>query len=311
MRRAPVTLCLLTLLGCAAGWGCSGPAAPADDANPPAESQSVAQPHLPQPDVPQPAPPAVDLVAPAAGPTDHPAGLVATPPEPTHRADRPVDDVPVSLPNVGPPGEQPAAVFTARSFAQAFRRDFQGFIARYRGKLLQVSGKVTSFGYHSSDDYGYLIVDGLKFDCQDRQPIATALPGQTAVLHGRCDDNGVLAWDVVAGTGDPPPTLTAEQLAQAFAANPADAKGRLNDSYVIVTGRIAKVADDGGSIYLTPPGNQPVVRCYFGSSTPREAARNKAFQPGQVVRIVGSALLPELLMCDSLPTTAPAAIPPR
>lgn len=208
--------------------------------------------------------------------------------------------------NDSPPGtaatleSQNVVAFTPEELQGAFNNGPERFVAEYRRKVLEVTGTVGGFGYYSISDNGYLMLNGFKFECDDQQPVAKALPSQLATLRGACGEYGVETWKVIGATGDEPETLTAEEYAAALAADPRLARERFNDKYVIITGRIAKVEDEGNHIYVESAEGQPGVDCYFASSTPREAKRNRSFEVGQQVRILGMALPEDLYLSDSL-----------
>lgn len=175
------------------------------------------------------------------------------------------------------------------------KADREKFASKYGGKILDVSGEL--YGHYlaaktpeGEDCVSLRLMPGVRdFLCRD-MPVPKALPGQMITLRGRCDPElGLGLMTLVHVEGKRPPTITAEDLAKACKEGKADNVKVVGDDYLIVTGTILKVQQDdvGSTIFLTPPGVMPEVRCGFGSKATLEALKLGAFKMGQPVQILG------------------------
>jgi hypothetical protein len=205
-------------------------------------------------------------------------------------------------PKTGAASKTPDAVLTPKELRDEFQKDSKAFLKKYENKLLEVTGKVIDFGYEFGGEV-YLQLEGpgiLKVHCKEPEPWSKALPGQTVTLRGNCDpDWGVRLWEIVKVSGDPPPTFAAEELMKELSSDEAGTNKKIAGKFLIFTGKITKIENEGGKIYLTNPEKEPAIRCFMGSNSKVETARNKAFQVGQHVKLLGQSLTggPELASC--------------
>jgi hypothetical protein len=218
---------------------------------------------------------------------------------------------PADPPNGGPKADpaqpaglvdaKPDVVLTAAELRKEDVEDGEAFNRKYEGKLVEVSGVVKSYDYTLGGE-GRLWLEGPahpKFLCQDPRPAARAMPGQTVFLRGRCEPRlGVRGWVIANVTGDPPPTVAAEDLAREVETDPDGASKKYRGKYLIVTGRITKLEDN--IVSLTPPGQKTVVKCGFPAASRKEEERNKTLQVGQKIKVLGESILggAQLSLCE-------------
>ena len=208
-------------------------------------------------------------------------------------------------PKTDPVSETPDAVLTPTQLVDEFKKDNKAFLSKYQNKTLEITGKVTEFGYEFGGET-YLLLEGpgiIKVHCKESQPWSKAMPGQTTTFRGKCDpDFGVREWQIVKVTGDPPPTFAAEQLAKEYKTDEEGTSKKLRGKFLIVTGQIVKVENEGGIVYLKNPEQKPAIMCRFASNSAIETARNKEFKAGRQVKVLGQSLSgePELAACVTI-----------
>jgi hypothetical protein len=216
-------------------------------------------------------------------------------PPPVQKADPPTPPAPkvdelLSL--------KPDFTLKAEETPNIFGEKAQEFASKYGGKILDVTGgPITDYSFYDTGDSVNLRIDN-RFDYRCRGlPLTKAMPGQTVTLRGRCDPKtGLGVMTLVRVEGDPPPAITAEQLAKDFKERGEDAVKTVQRKYLVVTGTIQKVEKEGigTKVYLTPPGAKPVVTCWFVKQARAEAESNGWLKDGQKVRVLGEWISGEL-----------------
>jgi len=198
-------------------------------------------------------------------------------------------------------------VLTAAALIGEYQRDEFAFVKKHQGKVFEISGTVKDFDYSFSGPHLHLeeVSPNAKFLCQERQPIAKAMPGQTAHLRGYCGVVGILRWAIVKVTGDPPPMFAAEDFANNIAMEAEASSKKLKGKWVILSGRITKIEKEGEVIYLTAPDKQPTILCRLATDSQTEKERNQSLRINQEVKVLGHCVLggPELFGCDVLMPT--------
>jgi hypothetical protein len=92
----------------------------------------------------------------------------------------------------------------------------------------------------------------------------------------------------VSVTGDPPPTVSAEQLLQDLTRDKAGTDQKWKGKAMILSGQLVQDYKNGG-VHLTPPDKQPAISCWFYSANNADVNRER-FDPlkaGRRVKIVG------------------------
>lgn len=220
----------------------------------------------------------------------------------------PVDTGTPGTPPPGPaaspqPGSPPTAkadvTVTPEEIAADFNKGADAAVAKYAGKDVEVTGRVTGYVFGSLDSSLRLAGSGasdvgFNFVCRDKQLIEKAMPGQVVTLRGSCQPGiGILGWTIVKVTGSPPPTFTAEELAREVATGKMGTSAKIRGKYVIVTGTVTAVRDGGNRVLLTPPGKRPEVLCIFDSDYPPFKERARPYQVGDKVRVLGWSITGE------------------
>lgn len=228
---------------------------------------------------------------------EKPAPSPKSEPPPTPVSENPGSPKPVPPPSptpTVPPAAQvddllkakPDFTMTAKQLNDEFK-DSSAFLKKYDNKVIEITGPVRM--YNSTRE----LVLGPEinvFLCGEPYAVAKAMPGQTVTLRGRCDTNyGISMWSIVRVEDDPPPTLTAEQLAKEYTADKDGTNNKYRGKYLVLTGAIQKVEKEvGTNIYLTPAGQKPEVTCFFGVLEAQAAEKAGWLKTGQAVRILGS-----------------------
>ncbi len=213
-----------------------------------------------------------------------------------------------------PPAEdltkaKPDVVFEAAKLTNELRENSGAFLEKYSGKVIEIGGKVVGYDQTSRGDTGRLFIGpGINiYECADPRPMTKAMPGQKVTLRGMCKPGlGVNQWTIVAVEGDPPPTVSAEQLAKEYKENEDKTAEKYRGKHLIVTGSIQELKKEiGTNVTLTPPGQKPAVVCFFGGDFERIAEQSELFKSGKSVRVLGEWVsgAPTLSMCVLLPPT--------
>src|SRR5262249_13771053 len=133
--------------------------------------------------------------------------------------------------------------------------------------------------------------------------VEKALPGQVVTLRGKCQPGaGLTGWAIVQVKGDPPAPLAAEDLVKQALADDKGLTARLKGKYVVVTGVVTEVKNDGRTLVLADPDKRPRVTVAFHPESPTFKGRAKPHQVGDKVKVVGTSLLgdPSFVFCDDL-----------
>lgn len=232
----------------------------------------------------------------------------------------PIDTGTAGTPSPGPaapaapaePGSPPPAkadvIVTPEEIAADFNRGADAAVAKYAGKEVEVTGRVTGYVFGSLDASLRLAGSGpgevsFNFVCRDRRLVEKAMPGQTVTLRGRCQPIlGIPDWTIVKVTGSPPPTFTATELARQYAANQKGTSAKIGGKYVVVTGTVTQVQNGGNIVLLTAPGKRPEVICRFDPDYPPLRERARPFRAGDKVKLLGESITgePDLSRCYPL-----------
>ena len=221
------------------------------------------------------------ILACAAGPAPPPPGGGQPAP--------PVPNPPAPPPG-GVPVEKPDAELTALQYQAEFGggRGWDAY-QRYKDRFLKVTGKLAGYGY-DLQGVPLLFLDGNKsrFACEEKRPASKVLPGQTVTLRGKPTGAlGVEKWAIVSVTGEPPPTVSAEQLLQDLVRDKAGTDQKWKGKTIVLSGQVAQDYKNG-VVYLTPPAQPPSVGCWFYAATPEvDRERLEQLKAGRKVRIVG------------------------
>jgi hypothetical protein len=206
-------------------------------------------------------------------------------------------------PNVfGPPdlsGEKPDFTGTAKDLAKEFSDNQAAAKAKYDGKIVEVTGKVTALEWDNNrrialvgldvDDLGNIV-----FPCRmaDPEPWAQLSQGAQARIKGRWAVEEVgfrcILTDatVVAPQANDAPLITAKDLIAAMKADPVQTNAKYDGKRLIVEGEIvAKQArKEDGRYLIDLNGGDMKIRCSFQKEN---NSLGDGLQVGQKVRMYG------------------------
>jgi predicted small lipoprotein YifL len=144
---------------------------------------------------------------------------------------------------------KPDYVLTAEAVAEEFSKDREATQKKYRGKLVELTGVLDRPGQTALGEGYFLLVGTTKepfVQCvleKEKEPWKKALPGQTVVLRVRGAEVGDGFYDgqIVDVKGKASsPSLTADQLAKEFAADPKAADDQYGGKFLLVTGEVLR-----------------------------------------------------------------------
>jgi hypothetical protein len=189
-----------------------------------------------------------------------------------------------------------------------FNTDKSAALAKYQGKMIDLSGVVKSVGDDGSGDSGLVeIVTGegsLGLPCYtvDKEPFAHLAPGQTVKLQGVWPKTAAeprLRDCVIVEAGPSPAiALTAIQLATEYAAAPEGVKTKYDGKSLILNGDVTrKETKDSGNCTLFLKGTEKAhVEASFGAIHSGKTATIKDGQPIKLlVRFDKSACYPDTI----------------
>jgi hypothetical protein len=201
---------------------------------------------------------------------------------------------PVGPGPAGPSLGKPDFTLTAKEFREEWDKDKQAVNAKYKDKVLEVTGTV--IGLHvASDGKSTLVLEGEPKSVKnvfcyptDPKPWNKVTPGQTAKVKGKLppfpNDAALIDCTIGEVTGDPSPTVSAADLAREFAADDNAARQKYGSKYLIVTGEVESVQVDRakGSVVALKTGAATRVSCSF-TEAPKAL---EGLKPGQQVKLL-------------------------
>jgi hypothetical protein len=190
---------------------------------------------------------------------------------------------------------KPAFSVRAKDLMKEYDRDKKATNAKYKDKVIEVTGVVVSFGKtFEGRDFINLgspgSTEGVQCFTKEKKPWRKAFPSQTARVKGKyhvmeVGSFGLLGAVIQSVKGKRPPTLTARKLAEEYAADSSGTEKKFNERYLILTGEVAKVEADGSAKRVTlKTGLKTRVQCRFEDSQEEET---KALKAGQKVKVFG------------------------
>jgi hypothetical protein len=190
---------------------------------------------------------------------------------------------------------------SAKDFMAEFEKDKQAARAKYEGKVLQLTGPVGQVG-RGGDDTDFLVLNkepystGAMCFTKEKEPWKTALPGQSVTIIGTADLSLVPALVnsvIVEKTGSAPVTLTADELAKEYAADPQTATKKYRKlAAIILKGEIARIEkNEFGSVTVIfrTEAKSPIVHAYFTNQFYRNYVAD--LKLGQKISVVGEITL--------------------
>jgi tRNA_anti-like len=203
--------------------------------------------------------------------------------------------------SVGDP--KPDFTLTSKEFAEEYKKDEKAAEAKYKGKVIELSGTVKSVS-RSPDRGPFLSLQAGEKDLlgvwcftTDRRPWLRATPGQTVKLRGKCNPRKfelyvLLKCVVTDVSGEAPVTLRADELAQEYAVNQDGTTKKYENKYLFLTGEIDKVTSNkanAASVVLKTTGTTKV----FANFIVLDKAETAGLKEGRKIKLLGKySLLP-------------------
>jgi hypothetical protein len=196
----------------------------------------------------------------------------------------------------GVAGAKPDFTLTAKAFDEEYNKDKKAAEEKFKGKVVELSGTVKSVGRNIgkdafiSLDAGAKNITGVMCFTTDKQPWLKATPGQTVKVKGKWPEFVVSPALVecvipdVAGPGAP--TLTADELGKAYAADKDATTKKYDNKYLFLTGEIAKVTFNeakAASVTFKTSGKTKVLANF----TAFDKEETERFKTGQKIKVLG------------------------
>lgn len=185
---------------------------------------------------------------------------------------------------------------TAEQYLQEHVKDKAAAKAKYRGKIVELTGTVNGFAYHGRRQAIVLMeTSGSPFDVQcatmDKYPWDKVVPGQMVKIRGKWEEfiTCGLTDAVLVDAGKSPATsISAPDLAKAYQKDMKKTVEEHKGKYLIVEGELLEPIVDilHATLVLKGAGNTR-VRCWLtlADSDRREVAN--AMKAGQKIRLFG------------------------
>lgn len=210
-----------------------------------------------------------------------------------------------------PAADAPVHQLTAREFYDAYKEDSSATAQKYRGSWVELTGEVSSFNVDQIGRGKYALrvtlvaapkpgqdaslnTDFIGCHVAEREPWKKMSVGDTVTLKGTYVETGFKrGFDqctIVKSEGKPTPSMTANELAKRYLADPIATLDALHKKTIVLTGKIARNGvDESIWIYDAPTilqGEEEVFVAlhYF----PADRSKYESLQPGDEVKIVGA-----------------------
>jgi cold shock CspA family protein len=191
---------------------------------------------------------------------------------------------------------KPDFTLTAKAFDEEYNKDKKAAEAKYKGKVVELSGTVKLVGRNLgkeafvSLDAGSKNITGVMCFTTDKQPWLKATPGRTAKLKGKWPEFTVgpslVGCIVTEVSGPETPTLTADELGKAYAADKDATTKKYDNKYLFLTGEIAKVTFNeakAASVLFKTSGKTKVLATF----TAFDKEETEKLKAGQKIKVLG------------------------
>jgi hypothetical protein len=191
---------------------------------------------------------------------------------------------------------------TSRELADEFLKDFAAAMAKYKGKVVEVSGLVTHCYFNAAGEPILALQGGDPKNVlsivicvtADPRPWNKVTPGQTAKIKGAWSDRSVgspnlTKCEIEEVSGPPAPTLTADELAAEYTKDTSAANTKYDGKWLILTGELDKLESERGGPVLVfkTKEKEPRVSVDFQAAAEKTL---KGLQPGQKIKALGKYL---------------------
>lgn len=191
----------------------------------------------------------------------------------------------------------PDVTMKAADWHAEFKKDEKAAKAKYAGKLVELSGKVTSVvqNLDAGVVFLHLKVDGdvlgVRCGINDVNAWEKVPEGADVVVRGKLPEFGFLTGElmpvqVIRVDNNPTTTFTAADLAGQFAKEPAQLKEKWADKWVYVEGEFVRSeTSKNGILQIVLKGDgKAEIKCSVGSDAKKQV---EAMKPGQKVKVLG------------------------
>jgi uncharacterized protein (TIGR03067 family) len=197
----------------------------------------------------------------------------------------------------GPAGlGKPDLVVTPAEWRADFKKDAAAAKAKYRGKVIEMSGTVDSvrpepfgapFAYMNFEVKDDLL--GVRCVLTDTKPWRKVSPGSKVKVRGKSSEvqaGDLNPCEIIEAGPNPVVVMTAGQLAKEFAADRVAAQKKYEDKWAIITGEVvARGKSEFCAVRITLKGDADItMTCCFGEAYKRSA---EAVKVGAQVEIFG------------------------
>jgi hypothetical protein len=192
-----------------------------------------------------------------------------------------------------PPLGKTQVSLDAAKWHEEFKKDSDAALAKYKDKVVELSGVVARVSDDPDDAGGNVFLDvpaetiGIHCATTDKKPWVKVSPGSKVKIRGRAGEMGDLhAAQIVEAGPNPGVVISAEKLIQQFLTNRKATKEKYDDKYAYVDGEVVEKTEKEGSVTLKLKGEKNIlVACNFGSSSnKKELAKAR---PGQKAKVFG------------------------
>ena len=172
---------------------------------------------------------------------------------------------------------KPDVTITPAQWRAEFKKDAAAARAKYKGKVIEMSGTVDSARPDPYGLCGYINLEvandfeGVRCVLTDKTPWKKVSPGSKVKVRGMSSD--VIAGDlkpceIIEAGPNPGVVVTAPELARQFAADRRAANQKYDDKWAYVKGEVTeKTSSKGCAVLLKLKGEKDViVTCCFGEA---------------------------------------------
>src|SRR5262245_7275174 len=193
---------------------------------------------------------------------------------------------------------KPDFTLTSKEFAEEYQKDQKAATEKYKGKVVELSGTVIGLSRNVAIPQPYLSLQGVEKDplgiwclMADKEPWLKATPGQSVKMKGKASDSfglppQLLECVVTEVSGPGAPTLTAEELGKAYAADENATTKKYDNKYLFLTGEIDKVTFDKvkAADVVFKVSDKPKIVAKF---TPFDKEATEPLKGGQKIKVLG------------------------
>jgi hypothetical protein len=162
-------------------------------------------------------------------------------------------------------------IITPVEWRAEFKKDSQAAKAKYKDKVIEMSGTVSSVRPDPYGLVGYVNLDvpddleGVRCVLVDKKPWKKVSPGSKVKMRGKSSDrfSGDLSpCEIVEAGPNPALTVSAQELTKQFAADRKEARKKYHENWAYVQGEVTEKVSKKIALTLKGAADVSVV-CYF------------------------------------------------